>query len=95
MTRVIPLHTVNVFARWMNNFFQILNVCGVNDVKQTEIHTAEPPVPEMNAFDVEMAVVHKAKISTHQFSGETLKHCSGESSQQSVFRGISTAVSVL
>jgi len=33
-----------------------LNVHGVNDVRQTEIHTAEPLVPEPSAFEVEMAI---------------------------------------
>jgi len=32
-----------------------LNVHGVNDVRQTEIHTAEPLVPESSAFEVELA----------------------------------------
>jgi hypothetical protein len=36
----------SILARWRNNFFQLLNVHGVNDVRQTEIHTAEPLVPE-------------------------------------------------
>jgi hypothetical protein len=31
-------------------------VHGDSDVKQTEIHTAEPLVPEPSAFDVEMAI---------------------------------------
>ena len=29
---------------------------GVNDVRQTEIHTAKPLVPEPSAFDVELAI---------------------------------------
>jgi hypothetical protein len=33
-----------------------LNVHEVNDVRQTEIHTAEPPVPEPRAFEFEMAI---------------------------------------
>jgi len=33
-----------------------LNVYGINDVKQTEIHTSELPVPELSAFGVEMAI---------------------------------------
>ena len=32
-----------------------MNVHGVNDVRQTEIHTAEPLVPESSAFEVELA----------------------------------------
>jgi hypothetical protein len=49
-----------MLARWMNYFSQLLNVHGDNDVKQTEIHTAEPLVPEPNAFEVEM-VIEKLK----------------------------------
>ena len=45
----------NILARWRNHFSQLLNVHGVNDVRQTEIHTAEPMVPEPSAFDNEMA----------------------------------------
>jgi hypothetical protein len=33
-----------------------LNVHGVNDVRQTEIHTAEPLMPESSASEVEMAI---------------------------------------
>jgi hypothetical protein len=31
-----------ILNRWKNYFCQLLNVHGVNDVRQTEIHTAEP-----------------------------------------------------
>ena len=43
-------------ARWRNNFSQLLNVHGVKDSRQTEIHTAEPPVPEPSTFEVEMVL---------------------------------------
>jgi len=33
-----------------------LNVCAVNDVRQIEIHTAEPQVPEVSDFGVEMEI---------------------------------------
>jgi len=33
-----------------------LNVHGVKDVRQTEIHTTEPLMPELSAFEVEMAI---------------------------------------
>ena len=46
----------SIMARWRNYFSQLLNVHGVNDVRQAEIHTAEPPVPEPSAFEVEMAI---------------------------------------
>jgi hypothetical protein len=37
-------------------FSQLLDVRGVNDVRQTKIHTAEPLVPEPSAFEFEMAI---------------------------------------
>jgi hypothetical protein len=36
----------NILNRWKNYFCQLLNVHGVSDVRLTEIHTAEPLVPE-------------------------------------------------
>jgi len=46
----------SILARRSNHFSQLFHVHGVNDVRQAEIHTAEPLVPEPSAFDVEMAV---------------------------------------
>ena len=56
----------NIWARRMNHFFQLLNVHGVNDVRQTQLLTAEPLVPEPSAFDVEMAVGKLKKDTNHQ-----------------------------
>jgi hypothetical protein len=42
--------------RWRNYFSQLLNVHGDSDVRQTEIHTAEPLVPEPSAFEIEMDI---------------------------------------
>jgi len=42
----------NILTRWRNYFSQLLNVHGVNDVRQTEIHTAELLVPEPRASEV-------------------------------------------
>jgi hypothetical protein len=36
----------NILARWRNHFSQLLNIHRVNDVRQTEVHTAESLVPE-------------------------------------------------
>jgi hypothetical protein len=44
----------SIMARWRNYFSQILNVHLVSDVRQAEIHTAEPPVPEPSALEVEL-----------------------------------------
>jgi hypothetical protein len=41
--------------KWENYFCQLLNVHGVNDVRQTEIHTAEPLVPEPSSSEAEIA----------------------------------------
>jgi len=46
----------SILARWRNHFSQLLNIHGINDVRQTEIHTAEPLVPELSAFEVKKAI---------------------------------------
>jgi len=46
----------SILARWRNYFTQILNLHGVNDVRQTEIHTVEPLVPEPSASEVVLAI---------------------------------------
>jgi len=60
----------------MNHFCQLFNVHYVNDVRQTEIHTAEPLVPEPRAFEIEMAIeelkIYKSP-SIEQIPAEILK----------------------
>jgi len=46
----------SILVQWMNYFSQLLNVHGVNDVRQTEILAAEPLVPEPSASEVELAI---------------------------------------
>jgi hypothetical protein len=43
-----------------------LNVHGVNDVRQTEIHIAGPLVPEPSASEVQLAIV---KLRSHKSPG--------------------------
>jgi hypothetical protein len=45
-----------ILARWRKHFSQLLNVLGVSDVRQTELYTAEPLVPEPSAFEVELTI---------------------------------------
>jgi hypothetical protein len=45
-----------ILARGRNHFSQLLNVHGVNDVRQTEIHIAEPLVPQSSALEFELAI---------------------------------------
>jgi len=56
----------SILARWRNYFSQHLNVHGVNEVKQREIHTAEPLVPDPSAFEFEMAI---KQLTTHKWPG--------------------------
>jgi hypothetical protein len=49
-------HSHSISARWRNHFSQLLGIHGVNDVRQTEAHMAEPPVPQPSAFEVEMVL---------------------------------------
>jgi hypothetical protein len=46
----------SIFAWCRNHFSPIFSVHGVNDVRQTEIHTAGPLVPEPSAFEFEMDI---------------------------------------
>ena len=52
----------SILARWRDYFSQLLNVHGVHDVRQTEIHTAEPLVLEPSAFEVDLAI---EKLKSH------------------------------
>jgi hypothetical protein len=45
-----------ILTRWKNNFCQLLNAQGPGCIRQTEIHTAEPFVPEPSAAEVEVAI---------------------------------------
>ena len=52
----------SILARWRDHFSQLLNVHGVNYVRQTEIHTAET----ISAFEVELAV---EELKSHKSLG--------------------------
>ena len=56
----------SILARWRNHFSQLLNIHGVNDVRQTEIHTAEPLVPD--PFEIDMAI---GKLKSHKSPGNS------------------------
>jgi hypothetical protein len=38
----------NILNRWKNYFSQLLNVCNISDVRQINVHMAEPLVPGSN-----------------------------------------------
>ena len=61
----------SVLARWSNHFSQLFNVHGVSDVRQTEIHTAEP----LSACEFEMAIgklKRQKSPGTDQFPAELI-----------------------
>jgi len=52
-----------IVARWRNYFSQLFNVHGLKDVRQAEIHTGEPLVPEPSAAAFELAI---DKLKSHK-----------------------------
>ena len=56
----------SIFLGGGEQFSQLLNVCGVKDVKESEIQTAEPQVPESSAFEVEREI---EKLKRHKSPG--------------------------
>jgi hypothetical protein len=56
----------NMIKRWKYYFRQLLNACGVNDFRQTEICMAELLVLKPSAFDIEMAI---EKLVRYKSSG--------------------------
>jgi hypothetical protein len=55
----------SILATWKKNvsLSSLIYVHGVSDVRQTEIHTAGPLLPESSTFKVEMAIV---KLKRHK-----------------------------
>jgi hypothetical protein len=56
----------NVLNRWKNFFNQVLNIHGVHDVRQMDIHTAEPLVPESSLVKVEITI---GKLKSYKSPG--------------------------
>jgi hypothetical protein len=56
----------NVLNTWENFIIHMLNVYGVHDVRQMDIHTAEPLVPEPSLIEVEIAI---GKLKSYKSSG--------------------------
>jgi hypothetical protein len=53
----------SIWAIWRNYFAQLLNVHGINNVRQREIPTTQPLVLQPSAFEVEMAI---EKLKRHK-----------------------------
>jgi len=66
----------SILSRWRNHFFLLLNVPGVNDVRKTEIHIAEPLVPGPSASEVDVTteeVKRNQSPGTDQIPAEMIK----------------------
>jgi hypothetical protein len=48
---------------WWKNYSKLLNIHRVTDVRQIEIHTAEPLVPEPSPSEVEFAIAKLKSIN--------------------------------
>jgi hypothetical protein len=71
-----------ILNRWKSYFSQLLNVHDVSDVRQIEMHTAEPLVPGPSHLEIEMSIAKLKKYKStgsdqipaelYQAGGETL-----------------------
>jgi hypothetical protein len=78
----------NILNWWKNYYSQLLNVCRVTDIRQIEIHTAEPLVPDPSPFEVETAIEKLKKyeyksLGSHQILAE-LMQAGGDTLQRSI-----------
>jgi hypothetical protein len=54
----------NTLNRWKNHYYQLLNVHNISDVRQIEVHTAEPLVPGPNRLEVEITIAKLKKYKS-------------------------------
>jgi hypothetical protein len=70
------VHSHNILYRWQSYFSQLLNIHNVNDVRQIEIHSAEPPVPGPSHLEVEISIAKLKKyesLSSDQILAEVIQ----------------------
>jgi hypothetical protein len=51
----------NIWNRWKNYFSQLLNVHNISEVRQIEVHMAEPLLPGPSHLEVEIAIAKLKK----------------------------------
>jgi hypothetical protein len=56
----------NILNRCKNYTFQLLNIHSFIDVRQTEIHTAEPLLSDPSPFEVQIAII---KLKSYKSPG--------------------------
>jgi hypothetical protein len=62
----LPADPHKILNRWKNYFCELLNVHGVDGVRQTEMHKAEPVVPQPSASEVAVTI---AKLKRNKSRG--------------------------
>jgi hypothetical protein len=73
----------NILNRWKNFFNQVLNVHGVHDARQMDIHTAEPLVPEPSPVEVEITI---GKLKSYKSPGTDQIQAGGETLYSEIHR---------
>jgi hypothetical protein len=53
----------NILNRWKNYFSQLLSVRNVSDVRQIQVHVAEPLVPAPSGLEAEIAIAKLKSIN--------------------------------
>jgi hypothetical protein len=54
----------NILNRWINCFSKLLNVHSVSDVRQLELHIAEPSIPGPSFLEAEIAIAKLRKYKS-------------------------------
>jgi hypothetical protein len=54
----------NILNMWKHYFSQLLNVHNASDVRQIEVHTAEPLVPGPSRLEIEIAITKLKKYKS-------------------------------
>jgi hypothetical protein len=54
----------DILNRWMN-YSQLLKVQRISDVRQIEIHTAEPLVPDPSPFEFQISITKLKRFNPH------------------------------
>jgi hypothetical protein len=64
MRMVILADSHNILKRRKNYFSQLQNVHNVSDVRQIEVHMAEPLVPGPSRLEIEMSIAKLKKYES-------------------------------
>ena len=64
----------SVLVRWGTHFSQLLNIHEASNVRQTEVHKAQPLVPEPSAFKVEMTIENLKRHTSPSIDQVPFKH---------------------